>query len=114
MEWMTSSLLGNIANSLDNTATEKSISGLKMNQQQTTQDLFNRDRQVDKLKVEVERQKLAIQALTRFLIEKQLINEQELQDFIQQVDSEDGMIDGKISSGTSGQPRFVFPESNSE
>jgi hypothetical protein len=42
------------------------------------------------------RQKLAIQALTRFLIEKGMVNAAEFADFIAQIDAEDGVVDGRM------------------
>lgn len=62
------------------------------------------------LKEELEKHKLAIEALTRFLIEKQVVDEKELLDFVSEVDAEDGAIDGKLAIDTSrNRPRrLVF------
>ena len=108
MGWMRTLLLGDIGNRLDIADAERSVSALRQSQQRTVNNLHARDQQIERLKDEVERQKLAIQALTRFLVQKDLVDEQELQDFIEEVDAEDGVVDGKMSIDTSGKPRLIF------
>ena len=108
MGWMRTLLLGDIGNRLDIADAERSVSALRQSQQRTVKNLHARDRQIENLKDELERQKLAIQALTRFLVQKDLIDDQELQEFIESVDAEDGIVDGKMSIDTSGKPRLVF------
>lgn len=49
------------------------------------------------LRVKVERQNLLIQTLCRILIEKGVIQEEELQEWLAYVDSLDGREDGKLS-----------------
>ena len=108
MGWMRTLLLGDIGNRLDIADTERSVSALRQSQQRTVKNLHARDREIERLKDELERQKLAIQALTRFLVQKDLINDQELQEFIEAVDAEDGVVDGKMTIDTRGKPRLVF------
>jgi len=108
MGWMRTLLLGDIGNRLDIADTERSVSYLEQDQQRTRRELHERELQIANLKDEVERQKLAIQALTRFLVHKELIDEQELEDFIEEVDGEDGVVDGKMSVDISGRPRLVY------
>ena len=105
-------LLGDIGNRLDIADAERSVSALRQSQQRTAKNQHARDRQIETLKDEVERQKLAIQALTRFLIQKDLIDDLELREFIEAVDAEDGIMDGKMSIDTSGKPRLVFSSNN--
>ena len=108
MGWMRTLLLGDIGNRLDIADAERSVSALRENQQKTVRNLHARDQQIEILRDEVGRQKLAIQALTRFLVQKDLIREEELQEFIEEVDAEDGVVDGKMSIDTSRKPRLVF------
>ena len=101
-------LLGDIGNRLDIEDAERSISALNRNQQKTVKNLHARDREISQLKGELEQQKLAIQALSRFLVEKKIVDEKELQEFIEVVDAEDGVVDGKMTIDTSDKPRLVF------
>ena len=93
-------LLGDIGNRLDIEDTEKSVSTLQHRQKRAERKQNADGQQIQQLKDEVGRQKLAIQALTRFLVEKEFIDESELEEFIAAVDAEDGVIDGK--------PRLIF------
>ncbi len=101
-------LLGDIGNRLDIADAEKKISALRQSQRKAVGSLNARDSQINALKSEVERQKLAIQALTRFLVQEGLIDDEALGEFIKEVDAEDGVVDGKMSIDTSGKPRLVF------
>jgi hypothetical protein len=96
MGWMRTLLLGDIGNRLDIADTEKGLASMRANQKKTVQNLHARDKNIESLEQELGQQKLAIQALTRFLIEKDMIEEEELDSFIEQVDAEDGVVDGKI------------------
>lgn len=107
MGWMRTLLLGDIGNRLDIADAEREVSRLRSSQQKTVRNLQTRDLEVGKLKDELERQKLATQALTRFLVEKKIIDEEALAKFIEVVDAEDGVIDGKMSIDTHGR-RLVF------
>ena len=108
MGWMRTLLLGDIGNRLDIADTERNVSGLRQSQQRTLQGLNARELEISALKKEVGRQNLAIQALTRFLVEKNLVDEQELQEFIESVDAEDGVLDGKLALDATAKPRLVF------
>lgn len=71
-------------------------------------------RSVGSLEVRLQRQdrelaemRLATQARTRFLIEKKLVSADELRDFIEEVDAEDGVVDGQLRvEPTSGKLQF--------
>lgn len=72
--------------------------------------LAEKDLRIKELTLNTAQQKLAIEALTRFLIEKSLIDQDELDSFIQEVDAEDGIVDGKLSLN-SGKRQLVFKKS---
>jgi len=107
MGWMRTLLLGDIGNRLDIADTEKDITAIRASQNKTVQNLHARDKKIELLELELGQQKLAIQALTRFLIEKEMIDDTELDSFIEQVDAEDGVIDGKIDIDSSSR-RLIF------
>jgi hypothetical protein len=96
MGWARTLLLGDIGNRLDIADAEAEIASLRQAQSQSGQMLRGKELEIAGLKNELSRQKLAIQALTRFLIEKGVVNAAELDDFIAQIDAEDGVLDGKM------------------
>ncbi len=97
MGWMRTLLLGDIGNRLDIADAEDSINLLVDHQRQTASKLKTKDLRIDQMIAELARQKLAIQAPTRFLVHKEIVSEEELNDFIQEVDAEDGVLDGKMT-----------------
>ena len=98
MGWMRTLLLGDIGNRLDIADTEVEIDRVKQQNRNTANRLRHKEEKIDQLTCELAEQRLATQALTRFLIAKNLISEQELNEFIQEVDSEDGVVDGKLNA----------------
>lgn len=97
MGWARTLLLGDIGNRLDIADAENEINRIERSQLRAESALNAKEREISMLKDELGRQKLATQALTRFLIEKGIIEASELANFISQVDAEDGVIDGKMS-----------------
>lgn len=97
MGWARTLLLGDIGNRLDIADAEGEINRIERQQLRAAGVLNEKEREISMLKDELGRQKLATQALTRFLIEKGIIAASELADFISQVDAEDGVIDGKMT-----------------
>lgn len=97
MGWARTLLLGDIGNRLDIADAEGEINRIERQQLRAESALNAKEREITSLQDELFRQKLATQALTRFLIEKGIIEAAELADFISQVDAEDGVIDGKMS-----------------
>lgn len=89
-------LLGDIGNRLDIEDTERDISNIRLSQSKAAQALHVKEQELALLRVELGRHKLAIEALSRFLIHKDIISATELDDFIQQVDAEDGVLDGRL------------------
>jgi chromosome condensin MukBEF ATPase and DNA-binding subunit MukB len=107
MGWMRTLLLGDIGNRLDIADAEDQIGLLKSQQKQARQRLVQKELTIENLRSEVAQQRLAIQALTRFLVKKEILAADELDDFIKEVDAEDGVIDGKMSM-TEGKVRLRF------
>lgn len=101
-------LLGDIGNRLDIADAEAHIERLRQANERTGRELQSRERELEMLKGELGRQKLATQALTRFLIEKGVVAAAELDDFISQIDAEDGVIDGKMELDATTR-RLCFP-----
>ncbi len=97
MGWMRTLLLGDIGNRLDIADAEREIALVRSSQARNAQKLQSREGQIKALQDELGRQKLAVQALTRFLVARNVISQSELDDFIKEVDAEDGVIDGKMS-----------------
>ena len=96
MGWARTLLLGDIGNRLDIADAEAEIATLRRSNDRTGRFLLGKELEIASLKDEMGRQKLAIQALTRFLIEKGMVNPAELDDFIAQIDAEDGVVDGRM------------------
>ncbi len=71
--------------------------------------LDEKTREIDRLKNELGRQALAIQSLTRFLISKGVVKEEELARFITEIDAEDGIVDGKIAAGPARANQIPHP-----
>ena len=88
---------------------EREIAALKASQRSSMQSLRSRDSELSSVKAELGRQKLAVQALTRFLVSKGIVDQEELAGFIQEVDAEDGVIDGQMSIDPVTR-RLKFPE----
>lgn len=90
-------LLGDIGNRLDIQDTEREINAVRRSLSLAEMEQGAREREVTLLKEELAQMKLATQALTRFLVEKGVVNQAELDAFIVEVDGEDGVIDGKMT-----------------
>lgn len=102
MEWMRTLLLGThgkpgLLKHPDLVAAEKAINQQGVFQWRDRMNQLDRDQRVAELEGELARQRLAIQALTRFLITKGIVQQAELDAFIQAVDAEDGVVDGKLA-----------------
>lgn len=108
MGWMRTILLGDIGNRLDIEDTERDIAALRSTQQVAQRTLQESHGEIRMLKNEIARQKLTIEALTRFLIHKGIIHQAELDEFIREVDAEDGAVDGRMEFNTTTK-RLQFP-----
>lgn len=109
MGWMRTLLLGDIGNRLDIEDTERDLAGLRRKHEHGQKKLAAKERELDVLRDEVARLKLATHALTRFLIKQGTVDADALADFIAEVDSEDRVIDGKLTIDTASQ-RLRFAE----
>ena len=69
--------------------------------------MLQKELTIEGLSNELAQQKLAVQALTRFLVKKGIVDSDQLNDFIKEVDAEDGLIDGKMTM-TQGKVRLRF------
>ena len=111
MGWLRTILLGDVGNRLDIEDAERSIARMKRGQVRTRSALASSTAQVAALREELGRQKLALEALSRFLVAKGLVDERELGEFIREVDAEDGVIDGKLAfEGSTGRLRLIVPD----
>lgn len=97
MGWMRTLLLGDIGNRLDIQDAEREINAVRRSLSIAEMEQGAREREIFLLKEELAQLKLATQALTRFLVEKGVVNQAELDAFIGEVDGEDGVIDGKMT-----------------
>jgi hypothetical protein len=100
MGWMRTILLGDIGNRMDIADAEDQISFLQKRQSQQARLQISKQSHIEHLRSELEKQRLATTTLSRFLIEKEIISAEELDDFIKVVDAEDGVIDGKLALET--------------
>lgn len=96
-------LLGDIGNRLDIADAENEIAALRARQRTAVNKAGSNERVILALRDELGRQKLAIAALTRFLIAKGLVSGAELEEFIREVDAEDGELDGKMQIEEGGR-----------
>lgn len=91
MGWLNTFLLGDIGNRLDIQATEEDIERLRRRAD-------TKDHHIRMLEAELARHKLAITALTRYLISRQIVDAADLDAFTREIDGEDGVIDGKLTT----------------
>ena len=101
MGWMNDILVGmhdmTEATMGDVRAVDERTKIVARNQRADSRRLGEKEWEIAVLKDELGRHKLAIEALTRFLIEEKVIDEAKLLDFVKEVDAEDGVVDGKLA-----------------
>jgi len=97
MEWLKTLLLGEIDQTSHPEENCAPLIGKKFSKRNIAQQLVHKDKKIEALQNELGHQKLAIQALTRFLLKKEIINEYEFNQFIYEVDKEDGVVDQKLN-----------------
>lgn len=90
-------ILGDWGQSADIVENSKQLQSIHQQKYKQSSELAGLRVELSKLKSQVQTQNLAITALSRFLIEKELISEEELAEFIDAVDQEDGTKDGKLT-----------------
>ena len=106
MGWMRTLLLGDIGNRLDIADAEREIAALRRQNRQSRSGVGRNERLLVAMRDELGRHKLALTALTRFLVAKGLATEEELDEFIREVDAEDGELDGKLPIVEEGRLRL--------
>ncbi len=110
MGWLKHILLGDIGQSID---IVEASNQLKCNENVQRIQRRNQSRQemeIARLKARTERLHLAVTALSRYLVEKNLIAESDFRDFLDQIDREDGDPDGRLSFEDEGsKARLLVP-----
>ena len=96
MGWMKTLLLGNLDHQMEIEDAKTQIGVNNLRNDLSARNQQAQTRSVASLSAELGRQKLAITAVTRFLLAKGVISQEELEDFIEEVDAEDGELDGQI------------------
>lgn len=89
-------LLGDAGTQLDVNASKRRVEDLAAQARARNVDVQSLEIQVSHLEKELAQVRLAAQGLTRFLIEKGVVEEAELADFVREVDAEDGLVDGQL------------------
>ena len=97
MGWMKTLLLGDVGLRLDLDETEDKLAVLQHQQKSHQEGRRSQTLEIAILKAELEKQRLATAALSRFFVEKNMIDAKELEDFIQEIDAEDGVVDGRLA-----------------
>jgi hypothetical protein len=69
-----------------------------MKQAESSSKLTSASAEIDRLKQQNGELRLAVVALTRFLIERGVVDQSELEAFMREVDAEDGTVDGRLAS----------------
>ena len=112
MGWMRTLLLGDIGNRLDISDAERSIDYVRRTTDARIKNVAAaKENQIRRLKTELAQQRLATEALTRYLIQKGVVDEAELAEFIDEVDAEDGQLDGQlVIDPANGRLRLVVPD----
>ena len=90
-------LLGDLGQSLDIEKTRSEVKDQAMQQAREASKLSTAALDIERLKRQNGELRLAVVALTRFLIRRGVVNEGELQAFIREIDAEDGKVDGGLA-----------------
>lgn len=98
MGWMRTLFLGDIGNRLDIADTEQSIDMLRRSQSRARREIAAKEQTLTTLRDEVARQRLAIEALTRYLVDTKVVDPEAFGTFIDAIDAEDGVLDGKLKA----------------
>lgn len=90
-------LLGDLSQSFSIDEQRTAIRAQARKQSATNLKLYDASTEIDRLKRQNGELRLAVVALTRFLIQRGVVNEGELEAFVRQIDAEDGKIDGSLA-----------------
>ncbi len=103
-------LLGDIGNRMDIEDAEADIAMIRRTNRELRTSIAAKGHHIGRLESELARQKLAIEALTRFLVAKGVVDQSELEAFIAEVDAEDGVTDGRLAiDPKSGRLKLKIP-----
>lgn len=97
-------LLGDLSQSFSIDEQRTAIRAQARKQSATNLKLYDASMEIDSLKRQNGELRLAVVALTRFLIERGVVNQGELEAFTRQVDAEDGKLDGSLPSVSPPKP----------
>ena len=89
-------LLGDLGQSSDILESMERLEAIKSAQKSQSRRHSSQTTEIVRLTARTEKLHLAVTALSRFLIEKGVIAESELADFLDIIDQEDGALDGKL------------------
>jgi hypothetical protein len=95
MGWARTLFLGDIGNRLDIEDTERDISGLKREIRGSFNKDMSQDRKIEALITENAELKLYLASIVRLLASKNIISSSELNAMVEQIDAEDGRVDGR-------------------
>jgi len=90
-------LLGDLSQSFSIDEQRTAIRAQARKQSATNLKLYDASMELDRLKRQNSELRLGLVALTRFLIERGVVDAGELETFIRQIDEEDGKLDGHLA-----------------
>ena len=90
-------LLGDLSQSFSIDEHRTAIRAQARKQSATNLKLHDASMEMDRLMRQNGELRLGLVALTRFLIERGVVNESELAAFVQKIDAEDGKLDGSLA-----------------
>lgn len=107
MGWLKHILLGDLGQSLDIQETAGAVEAQRAAMDRQVHRLGLRQQELAAIQARTEKLHLALTALSRYLISKGVIDPAELEAYLQQVDGEDGVKDGKLAfDGAKPRPRL--------
>jgi hypothetical protein len=110
MGWLKHILLGDLGQSMDIEDTRDAVAGQAKLQQRQAVTLSGANREIARLKRQVEQLHLALTALSRHLIDKRIVSAADLAELAERIDAADGRVDGRLPmEGGEVKPRLEFP-----
>lgn len=99
MGWLSHMILGDLGQSIDINDAARRLDAQARIQARHRGEITTQAMDLDLLKARTERLHLAVTALGRFLVKSGVVNEAELKAFLDEIDREDGVADGKMPFG---------------
>ncbi|MCW1925407.1 hypothetical protein OKA05_22795 [Luteolibacter arcticus] len=97
MGLLTDIFFGDLSQSFSIDEHRSALKSQAMKQAESSGKLFNATMEIDRLKRQNGELRLAVTALTRFLIDRKVVDGAELEAFVREIDAEDGKIDGALA-----------------